>query len=71
MASSHHRGPGPEVGLETGQGTMGYYILCRTVHTASGPGMGPDQLSPIVPVLFPVPVPVLFPCSVNVPLIQR
>ena len=49
------------MGLET----MGDYILCRTVHTAPGSGMGLDLLSPIVPVLFPVP----FPCSVNVPLL--
>ena len=28
------RGPGP------GMGRMGYYILCCTVHTAAGPGMG-------------------------------
>ena len=38
-------------------------ILCRTVHTAQGPGPRPDPLSPIAPVRFPVPVPF----SVNVP----
>ena len=48
----------------TGAGTMGYCILCRTVHTAKGPGIGPDPLSPIVPV--PVPVPIPFSCNVNV-----
>ena len=30
------------------------------VHTAPGPGMGPDPLSPIMPVQFPVPVPFPF-----------
>ena len=64
MVRSHCIGPG----LGVGPGTMGYHIrvLCRTVHTAPGPGTGVDPLSPIVPVPFPVPV--SFPCSVNVPL---
>ena len=65
MACSHCTGPG--VGMETGLGTMGYYILCRTVHAAPGPGIGPDLLSPIVLVPFTVPVPVPFPCNVSVP----
>ena len=68
MARSHCTGPKPWVGLETELGTMGYFILYRTVHSAKGPGMGPDPLSPIVPVPFLVPVPVPFPCNVNVPL---
>ena len=66
MACSHCMGPGPELGM--GVGTMGYYISCRTVHTAPGPGMEPDPLSPIVPVPFPVPVAYPFPSSVNMPL---
>ena len=48
-----------EPGAGTGPGTMGYYILCRTVHTVPEPGTGSDPLSPIVPV--PLPMPVLFP----------
>ena len=52
-----------------GPGTMGYYILCRTVHTAPGRGIGPDPLSSIVPVQLPVPVP--FARSVNVSLAFR
>ena len=40
MAHSHCTGAGAGVG--TGPGTMGYYMLCRTVHTAPGPGTGPD-----------------------------
>ena len=61
MAHSRYTGPGPGTGI----GTMGYYILCRTVHTAPEPGTGPDPLSPIVPVTFPVPVPFPFSCSVK------
>ena len=34
-------GPGPGMGL--GMGRMGYYILCCTVHTALGLGMGPGM----------------------------
>ena len=63
MASSHCTGPG----VGTGPGmALGYYILCRTFHTAPGLGTGPDPLSPAV--LLPFPVPVLFPlpCIVNV-----
>ena len=47
-----------------GLGTMGYYILCRTVHIAPGPGMWPDPLSPFVSVLSRSRCP----WSVNVPL---
>ena len=65
MARPHYTGLG--VGPGIGPGTMGYYILCRTVHTAPGPGMVPHPLSPIMPVQFHVPVPVSFPCSVNKP----
>ena len=32
--------------------------------------MGADPLSPITPILFPVPGPFLFPCSVNMPLLR-
>ena len=67
MVRSHYTGSGPGVGSGTGVGTMVYYNLCRTVHTAPGPGMGADPLSPIVSVQFPVPVLFPFPCSVNVP----
>ena len=63
MARSHCTGSG--VGPGMGLGTKGYYILCRTVHTAPGPGMEPDPLFPIVTVSYPVPLP--FPCSVDVP----
>ena len=60
--------PGPGSGM--GPETMGYYVLCRIVHTAPGRGTEPDPLSPIVPVRFPVPVPFPFPfpfpCRVNV-----
>ena len=65
MAGSHCTGQGQGAGPGTRLGTMGYYILCRTVHTALGPETGPDPLSPIVSVPFPVPA-VPFPCSVNV-----
>ena len=64
MARSHCTGAGEGPGM--GLGTMDYNILCRTVHTAPGPGRGPDLLSPIVPVQFPVPVPLPVSCSVNV-----
>ena len=50
MARSHCTGPGPGVGPGTGPGTLGYYILCQTVHTAPGPGKGPDPLFCIVSV---------------------
>ena len=50
MARSHCTGLG--AGLGIGLGTMGYHILCRTVHTAQGPGMGPNPLSRIVSVPF-------------------
>ena len=67
MARSHCTGPRPEAGPGMGLEAMGYYIICITVHTALGLKMGLDPLSPIVPVLFPVPVPFSFLCSVNVP----
>ena len=53
MARSHCTGLELGAGPGMGMGTMGYYILCRTVHTALGLGLGPDPLSPIVPVPFP------------------
>ena len=47
-------GPGP------GTGRMGYYILCCTVHTAVGLGMGPGNgtmgCGPIFLYLMCVPV---------------
>ena len=48
-------------------GSMGYYTLCRTVPTVLGPGTGPDPLSPIVSVPFPVSAQLPSPCSVNMP----
>ena len=65
MAHSHCTDPGPVLGPELGTGTMDFYILCCTVHTALRQGHKPDPLSPIVLVLFPVPAPVPVLCSVN------
>ena len=54
MAHSHCTEPGP--------GTMGYYILCCTVHTAPGPGTGMGTgnwsmgFGPIFPYLIWSPV---------------
>ena len=62
ISHSHCTEPGPGMG----PGTMGYYILCCTVHTAMRQGQEPDPLFPIV--LVPFPVQVLVPCSVNKPL---
>ena len=69
LSMARSRCMGPRAGTGTRQGTMNYYIFCRTLHTAPGPGTAPDQLSPIVPVPLPVPVPFLFPFlrSVNMP----
>ena len=47
-------GEGPGIGL----GTKGYHAR---------PGIRPEPLFPIVLVQIQVPVPPLFPCSVNVP----
>ena len=63
MACSHCTETGTGPGQGPGMGTMGYYILCRTVHTAQGQGQEPDLLSPIVLLLVPVPVP--FPVPVQ------
>ena len=43
MARSHCTGPGQGQGLVT----VGYYIICRTVHTTpeQGQGQGPENLS--------------------------
>ena len=41
MARSHCTRPGPGQGL----GAMGYYIICRTVHTALEQEQGPENLS--------------------------
>ena len=38
MARSHCTEPG--IGPGTGTGQLGYHILCCTVHTVAGPGMG-------------------------------
>ena len=48
---------------------MGLSILdlYGNVHTGLRQEQEPDQLSSITPVLFPVPVQVLDPCSVNEP----
>ena len=60
MARSHCTEPG--MGLGTGTGTMGYYILCCTVHTVAGPGTGTGPgnatmgFGPIFPYLICVPV---------------
>ena len=51
MVRSHCTAPGMGVGL----GIMGYYVLCRTVHTAPRVGTGADQLSPTVLAPFTVP----------------
>ena len=65
MACLHCTEMGTGPGQGRGTGAMGYYILCRIVHTAQG--QEPDLLSPIVLFPVPVPVPVPFPCSVNAP----
>ena len=53
---SYCTGPGPGMG----QRSMGSNKLCRSVHTA--PRQDLILLFPIVPLLFPVPIPT--PCSV-------
>ena len=51
-----------ELGMGPGMGTMGYYILCCTVHTVVGPGTGTGPgnatmgFGPIFPYLICVPV---------------
>ena len=40
MARSDCTEGGPGTGTEPGTGRMGYYILCCTVHTELGLGMG-------------------------------
>ena len=51
VARSHCTEPGPEQG--PGPGTMGYYTLCRTVHTAQGQEQrqGPGNWQMGVPIL--------------------
>ena len=68
MARSHCTEPGMAAGVEMGTGTMGYYTLYCTVHTALRQEQEPDPLSPIVLVPVPFPFPVPLPCSVNEPL---
>ena len=47
MVHSHCTGLGPEQGQGLRLGTMGYHILCSTVHTVlePGQGQGPGNLS--------------------------
>ena len=61
LARSHCLGPGPGVGLGTELETIGSCILCRAVHTAPEPRMGPATLSHTAPFPFPVlgPIPML------------
>ena len=57
MARSQCTGPGLE--------TMGYHVLCRTVHTAQGPEMGPDPIVSycVSPVPYTCPIPVSVQCE--------
>ena len=59
MVYSHCTGPGPDMGLVMGPGSIGSNILHRNVHTGVAQGQGPGPIVPIVPV----------PCSVNKPLV--
>ena len=63
----HGTEPETGPGLGMGTGTMGYYILCGTVHTALRQGQEFGPLSPIVLVLVSFPFSVPLPCSVNKP----
>ena len=62
---------GTGTGSGTGNGTRinGFLYIMFTVHNALRQRQGPDPLSPIVLVPFPVPVTVPVPCSVNKPLV--
>ena len=58
MARSHCTEPGQGTGIGDGTRINGFLYIMFNVHTALRQEQEPDQLSPIVLVPFPVPVPV-------------
>ena len=67
MVHSHWAGPEAGMGLGTGPGSMGSYILDYAEMLTLVQDRERDQDS-IVPVPFAVPVPLPMPCNVNKPL---